>query len=174
MRTRRSAVHRVVIANVSDNVGHAKSFAVITEASAHVHPKRLQPESWRGGGQSAPYERSSILWSRGRRQKTRSESSAGSANASGTQIIQGAVNLSHLASSRLGVGSVRGFGFVPMLRRVCATAVVHTECYATADYFNKTGINGQRVVGGGHFEVLRRSGLVVVWYMQGGGSGCSF
>ena len=45
---------------------------------------------------------------------------------------------------------------------VCATAVVHTECYATAYIFTKTGINGQRVLVGGHFEVLRRRGLVVV------------
>ena len=45
----------------------------------------------------------------------------------GRKIIQGAINLSHLASSRTRVGRVRGFGFVPMLRRMCATAVVLTE-----------------------------------------------
>ena len=108
-----SAVHRDVIADVSDNVGHAKRF-------------QMAPS--RGGGQSAPYERTSIVLSRGWRQKTQSECYAGSTNASGTQIIQGAINLSDLASSRTGVGRVRGFGFVLMLRRMCATAVVLTEC----------------------------------------------
>ena len=68
------------------------------------------------------------MLSRGWRQKTRSKRLAGSMNASGTQIIQGALNLSHLASSRTGVGRVRGSGFIPMLRRMCATAVVLTEC----------------------------------------------
>ena len=87
---------------------------------------------------------------------------AGSANASGTQIIQGAINPSHLASGRTGVGRVRGFGFVPMLRRVCATALVLTEYLATAEHFIRTGINEQRVVVGSHFEVLRGSALVVV------------
>ena len=41
LRTR-SAVHRDVISSVSDNVGHAKSFAESTEASAWVHLKRFQ------------------------------------------------------------------------------------------------------------------------------------
>ena len=42
----------------------------------------------------------------------------GSATAPGTQIIQGAINISHLASSRTGVGGVRVFVFVPMLSRM--------------------------------------------------------
>ena len=42
----------------------------------------------------------------------------GISTASGTQTIQGAINPSDLASSRTGVGRVRGVGFVPMLPRV--------------------------------------------------------
>ena len=58
----------------SNNVGHAKSFTTSTEASAQVHLKRFhgappQAADITGGGQSAPYERSSTMLSRGRRKK---------------------------------------------------------------------------------------------------------
>ena len=58
----------------SNNVGHAKSFTTSTEASAQVHLKRFhgappQAADITGGGQSAPYERSSTMFSRGRRKK---------------------------------------------------------------------------------------------------------
>ena len=116
----RSAVHRGVIADVSD------TWSIRGALLNQPRPRRRFTSkgfSWhhrgRGGGYSAPYEKSSIVLSKGRRQKTRPESLAGSATASGTQIILGAINLSHLASSRAGVGRVRGFVFVPMLRRVC-------------------------------------------------------
>ena len=45
----------------------------------------------------------------------------------------GSVKLSHLASSRTGVGRVQGLGFFPCYN-VCIPAVWHTECYANADF----------------------------------------
>ena len=109
-----SAVHRDVIADVSDNVGHAKRF-------------QMAPS--RGGGQSAPYERTSIVLSRGWRQKNAIRKFGGEYECVGDANHPGCYkSISHLASSRTGVGRVRGFGFVPMLRRMCATAVVLTEC----------------------------------------------
>ena len=130
MRTRRSAVHRDVIADVADNVGHATSVAESTEASAYVHLKRFQLAPSGGGGTVYIIRENLNCAVETLKAKTRSNFLAGSTNAPGTQIIQGALNLSHLliASSRTGVGRARGFGFVPMLRRMFASAVVLTEC----------------------------------------------
>ena len=84
-----------------------------------------------GGGQSALYERSSSVLSRGRTKKTLSESSAGNANVSETQIIEGGVNLSRLTSSSSGVSSFFCFCSLIATYHMYATAV-HAAYEATA------------------------------------------
>lgn len=72
------------------------------------------------------------MLSRGRTKKTLSESSAGNANVSETQIIEGGVNLSRLTSSSSGVSSFF-FYFCSLIAtyHMYATAV-HAAYEATA------------------------------------------
>ena len=115
MRTRRSAVHRDVIADVSDSWGIRRALLNQPKPRRRFTWKGL---SWRhrgGGAVCTTREELNRVVER-LKEKTRPKSLAGSANASRTQIIQGAINP---ASSRTGVGRVRGFGFVPIHVMMC-------------------------------------------------------
>ena len=100
----------------------------------------------KGSGQSASYRYSSVAKVICRRKKTPLESSAGSSIAWVAQNTREAVNMSFKSNTSTGVRA-QSLSF-PTSRRVQPQCM---KCVKQSRAFGEDELNGQRVVGGGHF-----------------------
>ena len=141
---KKSAVHRDVIADVSDQVGHANSFAASTEASAQVHPNGFHdapPQAagvMGGGGSSLHHTRvaqSCCQEAEGKKRDQNVRRGPRMRRGRESSITGRCKSVpSNKQSSYILVWAERARGGVIRLLRH-ASAVVCAVCCATADYF---------------------------------------